>query len=73
MEPETFTAEQVTALVGARVKELGSVALAAKQWKVSNQMVHMVQKGDRRPTPDMLDDLGLEKSPEVITYRKKSE
>ena len=71
MTNEIITEAQVTALVGQRVKELGTVALAAKAWNTSPQMVHMVQKGNRRPTPEMLDDLGLERSPAVLSYRKK--
>lgn len=68
---ETFSAEQVAALVAEKAKAIGSVGLAAIHWKVSPQMVHMVIKKGRRPTAPMLDDLGLEEVPAVISYRRK--
>lgn len=66
-----LSADEVTALVRAKVAEHGSVAKAAADWGVTPQMVHMVVKGRRRPAPAMLEELQLEEVPTAVTYRRK--
>lgn len=68
---DIITAEQAADLVAAKAKEHGTINDAAATWGCSAQMVHMVIKGARRPTPAMLDALGLEPVPDPIHYRKK--
>lgn len=62
--------EEIITLLDGKVHEYGSVASAAKAWGVTPQMVHMVIKGVRPPSPGMLADLGLEKAPPEIKYRR---
>lgn len=68
---DTVTEDEARAMVQNRATELGGVGKAAETWAVSPQMVHMVIKGTRRPSKPMLDDLGLEEIPPVVTYRRK--
>lgn len=57
--PEKLTDEEVTALIVAKVAELGDVEKAAAHWGVTKQMVYMVRTGDRRPSEKMLADIGV--------------
>lgn len=70
-DEERLTEKQAAALVADKVKELGSAAVAAQAWECTPQMVHMVVKGARRPTKQMLKALGIEKVPNVVIYRFK--
>lgn len=70
--PETFTVSQVADMAKAKAEGYGSIAEAAARWGCSQQMVHMVTKGQRRPTPAMLQDLELEPVTAEITYRHKA-
>lgn len=65
---DIVTADQATKLVAELVKAHGTVAVAAKRWKCSVQMVHMVVRGTRRPTPGMLKELKLKPFPETARY-----
>lgn len=69
---ELITAETIGSLVSARAAELGSISDAAKVWKVSVQMVHMVINGRRRPSDSMLADMNLEKVRPDVCYRRKA-
>ncbi len=68
---ETFTGEQVAAMVRETAEELGSVPNAAQKWGCSAQMVHMVIKGERPPSQGMLDYFKLVKQKPAITYTRK--
>lgn len=67
----TLTAAQAVTMVKERVQQYGGVTAASTIWECTPQMVHMVQKGSRRPTPKMLEDLQLEEIPAEVSYRRK--
>jgi len=64
-----LSAKKVASLVSESVERLGGLTKAGLHWNVSAEMVRMVIKGRRRPTPAMLRELRLQEIRSEIRYR----
>ena len=66
--------DEVRTLIEAKIAEIGSPRKAAKRWGCSVQMVHLVRRKERRPTAEMLKDVGVEAEQQLtVTYWREDE
>lgn len=63
-------AVSVLALVKAKIDSYGGAKKASEIWGCSAQMVFLVLRGERRPTPKMLAEVDVREIKSEITYSR---
>lgn len=63
-----MTPDSMRALIRRACREAGSQKAWAKQHNINEAFLSQVLRGEREPSPAILDPLGMER---VVVYRKK--
>lgn len=63
-----MTPDSVRALIRRACREAGSQKAWAKQHSINEAFLSQVLRGEREPSPSILDVFGLER---IVSYRKK--